>query len=105
MIGIGGEILVIHHFNGKMGNDYYLLSVPAVFFLFYYVSQIELNKSNKYIIFRKISTLVYLCHLWIKAILEYILNFFCLDLSKSCLLFLSTVIISIFFFILYNQDI
>ena len=43
-------------------SDFWLMIVPASFFLFYITTHIEIKNSNKYFVLRQMSSLIYFLH-------------------------------------------
>lgn len=90
---VGVELLAMKHYIGKTENDLFIFLVPGVYYLFRYVLMIDLPPSNKYRLARKISSLLYFTHPWVRNfLLTVIRRSGRAWLLNTPLLFVSTVI-------------
>ncbi len=81
MLFMFAEVLCIKHFELSVINDMYVFLLPALFFLFYIATHIEIKETATTIAFRKYSSIIYFVHMWvyfiiiiIRKVLELLLN-------------------------------
>ena len=91
-IGVGGELLVIKHFTGVTENDLFIFLLPGVYFMFRWLLMVELPPDGKYRLGRKMSSLVYFTHPWVKNLVSPVLSRIHEGLQTTPLLFITTLI-------------
>lgn len=89
------EAFTLKYIGSVREQDMYLFLIPATFFGFAFISQMELPDHPAYIKLRQISSLVFYSHLWIKVLINKGFQLFDEDLSKTPLLFISTTLLSV----------
>ena len=89
------ETLSLHHFGYVRAYDLYLFLVPSVIFMFYISLNINLTNRLIYKTLRILSTLIFLSHLLINAIVYEILKIIYEPFTESWVQFLLTLMLSI----------
>ncbi len=89
------EVSLLKHFDFIRENDLYLFLIPASFFGFSFVYQIELPNNSIYKTLRTLSTLIYFLHPWVGIVVRKTFKFIYEPLSKTCLVFILTLVITI----------
>ncbi|MCD7885561.1 MAG: hypothetical protein LUI87_17960 [Lachnospiraceae bacterium] len=68
------EVMTVDRFELALESDFYIFLVPAVFFLFYIVTHIEIKETATTIALRKYSSIIYFIHLWVNFAISIIKN-------------------------------
>ena len=68
MILLFGEVVCVKYFDWCIAKDMYIFLVPAVFFLFYIATHVELKEHKRYREMRAIGAMIFYIHLWINVI-------------------------------------
>lgn len=92
MILLFMESFLLEYHGWSERHDVYFFLIPAVFFLFYIVSHLQLKSRPVYLYLRSISSLVYLLHMGVYTVLKKILP---AVFSQNCVLFLLTLSITL----------
>ncbi len=66
------EALCVEYLDLVKGHDFYVFLLPAVFFLFYIVTHIEIEETRTTIALRKYSSLIFFVHLWVNWVIGFI---------------------------------
>lgn len=95
------EMYVLKSLHSIRENDMYLCLIPAVFFAFSWLIQVELPPHPIYQQLRKMSTLIYFIHAGIKSVLfDYVKDTL---IERSCLFFLIVVALTLLFSVIIIQ--
>lgn len=89
------EVIFVKYFKLIYSHDGYIFLVPSAFFLFCFVLNIRLKNNSIYKNLRIMSSLIFYMHFWLIHFVSNFFKLFGLDLSKTCLRFVFTVIVSI----------
>ena len=89
------EAIVLTYCNWIRGCDMYLFLVPSSFFLFFLVTHVELKSHKIYRFLRSLSSLIFFIHIWISFFVKKVYGFWGIDASKTSLLFISSLGMSI----------
>ncbi len=91
----GGEVFMLYKITGSAEHDVFICMLPADYFMFKYLSTVQLKPNGRYKMMRKMSSLVYFTHPLIKNILQSILKRINEGLTQTSVLFLLTVAVSL----------
>lgn len=89
------EVFILEYFHYIRGKDMYLFLIPATFFFFCFVIQVELPNSPLFKTLRILSSLIFYSHLWVNTIVSKALKIIYEPLTETCLHFVLTIIITI----------
>lgn len=96
MILFGLEIFVLRYNKLKiLMYDMFIFLVPATYFFFSYFHQLKMKDHVIYKKLRIMSSLIFYSHLWVSFVVSNIIKRINVELSKTCLCFVATVIITI----------
>jgi hypothetical protein len=87
------EVLCVRYFEWGLEKDMYIFLVPAVFFLFYIATHIELNHKPIYKHLRELGILIFYWHEFIKPFIEK--GLLLLGTKNSLLRYCGTVVVTI----------
>jgi hypothetical protein len=87
------EVLFVCYFEWKLEKDMYIFLVPAVFFMFYIATHIELNHNPIYKHLRELGILIFYWHKFIQYFIEKGLSL--LGTKNSLLRYFGTVVVTI----------
>lgn len=89
------EVAILAYCNWIREYDMYLFLVPSSFFLFFFVSHIEVKPHRIYRFMRISSSLVYFSHLWVNLLVGKAYAFAGIDASRTSLQFITSLVVSI----------
>lgn len=89
------EVAMLTYCKWIRGYDMYLFLVPSSFFLFYFVSHIEVKNHRIYRFLRLSSSLIYFTHLWINSLVGKAYTWGGIDASRTGLQFITSLVLSI----------
>ena len=89
------EVNLLNHFNWIREHDVYLFLVPTTFFLFNTVINIKLDNKKIFGTLRKISSLVFYCHLIVNFFVHQFLAIIGLDNINSLISYLFVILASV----------
>lgn len=89
------EVFLLKHIEFVRQYDMYLFLIPAAFFSFAFVSQVNLPNKAIYKKLRSLSSLIFYSHLWVLAVVRKALKLVSEPLSESFLLFIIVLLITI----------
>ena len=95
MVALFFEVVVLKYFKFTRAYDLYLFLIPSTFFLFCFVSRLDLPDSPIYKLIRHLSTMIYFSHIWVRNVVSKLLGMINEPLSKSCLVFILTLVITL----------
>jgi hypothetical protein len=87
------EVLCVSYFKWRLGNDIYIFLVPAVFFMFYIATHIELDHKPIYKHLRELGILIFYWHKFIQPFIEK--GLLLLGTDNSLLRYCGTVLVTI----------
>ena len=92
------EMTAVQYFGWASSFSMYVFLVPAVYFLFYLVTHIELTPNRRYQYLRNMSILIYCMHYFVYTFLykgsSLLGKLLQIDLSNSLLTYVGTVLIT-----------
>lgn len=89
------EVFILQYFAFIREYDMYLFLVPATFFLFGFIRQINLPDNPVFKTLRLLSSLIFYSHPWVLAVVSRTLRTIYEPLSESFLLFILTLTVTI----------
>lgn len=99
-----GEFILLNRINGTTTPyDVCIMLVPTVSFLFYFAKSLNIRNNSRYKTLRIVSSLVYYSHIWVRGMIHIGVNLIDEELSRTCIMFLLTVVSSLLFsYIIYK---
>ena len=88
------EVLILKTNNIAKDYNMFICAIPATYFLFMWAKSFELKINLDYKKIRTISELIFLGHTWVRYVLNYLYQLANIDAVSSCLLYISTIIVS-----------
>lgn len=95
MILMFAEFSLLEHFGFAREHDMYLFLVPASFFGFSLVYQIELPDRPIYKTLRTLNSLIFYSNLWVRSAVGKTLKMIYEPLPRTCLLFILTLAVTV----------
>ena len=89
------EFAFVTYFSISREYDMFIFLVPLTYFAFGLVINLQLPSKEIYNTLRILSSLIFYIHLWIEWLIRKIFKVFGIDISRTCLLFILTIVFSI----------
>ena len=89
------EAFFLKYINFVKAHDMYLFLIPATFFGFAFISRVELPEHPIFLKLRKISSLIFYSHLWVKTLIRKGFQLIDASLLGTPLLFISTTLFTL----------
>ena len=95
LTGLFYEVCYVTMQNWRIDDDMYISLIPVTFFLFNIALQVELKNHKRWKWLRLISSLIFYTHTWIRDAIAMLFVVWNVDITKSSLHFVLTLIVSI----------
>ena len=89
------EVYFVTHFNILREHDMYIFLVPLAYFAFGLAINLQLPDKKIYKTLRMLSSLIFYIHLWVMWFNQKMFNLLGINVGRTCLLFILTVLLSI----------
>lgn len=91
------EVFILVYYKIPREFDIFLFLVPATFFMFAYVLQVDLADGPIYKNLRLLSALIYYSHFWVIRVVTVLLKKISVPLANTCLCFILSLAITLIF--------